>query len=66
MVTVHLTDLQAAYIAPAKRAQALAQQQGTPAYVVLGPRAQVRPEFPGVWCHRVHPNGWVDCCVLEA
>lgn len=66
MATTHLTNLQAAYIVPAKRAQDLAKKQGSPAYVVLGPRAQVLAEFPGVWCHRVHQDGQVDCCVLEA
>lgn len=61
-----VTTIHRPFISAAKRAQALAQAQNAPAYVVLGPRAQVSARFPGVWCHRVHSNGRVDCCVIEA
>lgn len=61
-----VTTIHRPFAPAAKRAHALAQAQNAPAYVVLGPRAQVYASFPGVWCHRVHPDGRVDCCVIEA
>jgi hypothetical protein len=61
-----VTTIHAPFVKSALRAQAVAQKQGKPAYVVLGCKAQVYGRFPGVWCHRVHADGRVDCCVIEA
>lgn len=64
--TFTVTTIHAPFVNSALRAQAVAQKQGKPAYVVLGCKAQVYGRFPGVWCHRVHADGRVDCCVIEA
>lgn len=64
MTTV--VDLHPALIQPAQRAQVVAIQQCAPAYLVLGPRAQVCAEWPGVVCHRIHADGSIDCCVYSA
>ncbi len=64
MTTVN--ELHPGYVVPGQRAQAVAQQQGRPAYLVLGPKAQVCAAWPGVVCHRVHADGTVDCCVYCA
>lgn len=63
---ITINDLQHGYQGPAARALEIARQQGRPAYVVLGPLGQVRADFPGVWCHRVNPDGSIDCCVIVA
>jgi hypothetical protein len=64
--TFTVATIHAPFVKSALRAQAVAQKQGKPAYVVLGCKAQVYGRFPGVWCHRVHADGRVDCCVIEA
>ena len=63
---MQISELRPGNQAPAERALALARKQNAPAYVVLGPRAQVFGKFPGVWCHRVHPDGTVDPSVIKA
>lgn len=64
--TFTVETIHAPFVKSARRAQAIAQKQGRPAYVVLGCKAQVYSRFPGVWCHRVHANGSVDVSIIQA
>ncbi len=66
MTTKQIIDMSPAYRLPCSKARSLAEKQGRPAYVVLGPLQQIYPDFPGVWCHRVHADGRVDCSVICA
>ena len=60
-----IEELVAGFQSAAHKARRFAEKQGRPAYVVLGCKAQVTADFPGVYAHRVHANGMVDCCVIE-
>ena len=63
---MQISQLEPGFHGPATRALVIARKQNAPAYVVLGSRGQVYAKFPGVWCHRVNPDGTVTPSVITA